>query len=121
MKRVPLFVAAAAFLLCLCTTSVLSQEQDDVFTKFDKSPIPVRTPPPQVPNDLKGQAGIVSIILIIDENVDVATATVSKSTAAGFEQPSIEAVKKWKFKPAEVGGQAVRAKVTIPIHFTAAK
>ena len=121
MKRVSLLVFAALLVLCFWTSAGFAQDDEGVFTKFDKVPIPVRTPPPEVPNDLKGQNGIVSVVVIIDEKGDVSQATISKSTDAAFEQASIDAVRKWKFKPAEVGGQAVRAKVTIPIRFSAAK
>jgi periplasmic protein TonB len=121
MKRVTILGLVVSFLLCLWTSAAFGQDQDGAHTKFDKNPIPVRTPPPQVPSELKGQNGIVSVVVIIDEKGDVFQATVSKSTDAAFEAASIEAVKKWKFKPAEVGGQVVKAKVTIPIHFSAAK
>ena len=121
MKRVTVVGLFLSFLLCLGIPAAFAQDADGAHTKFDKVPIPIRTPPPQVPYDLKGQNGIVSVVVVIDEKGDVAQATVSKSTDSGFEQASIEAVKKWKFKPAEVGGQVVKAKITIPIHFSAAK
>jgi protein TonB len=99
--------------------TLLSADEDGVHTKFDKNPVPVLTPPPQVPAEMKGQNGIVAVIVVIDASGAVEKATVSKSTSAALEQPSIDAIKKWKFKPAEVGGQAVKAKVTIPVRFSA--
>ena len=119
MKRVTVAGLFVSVLLCLSMPAAFAQDADGALTKFDKVPIPVRTPPPQVPDGLKGTSGIVSVIVVIDEKGDVAQVTVSKSTEAGFEQPAVDALKKWKFKPGEVGGQAVKAKITIPIHFAA--
>lgn len=112
-----MLVTAVAMALFLWLPAACGQDADGVYSKFDKNPVPVRTPPPAVPDAMKGVGGIVSVVVIIDEKGDVTQATVSKSTDTGFEKASVDAVRKWKFKPAEVGGQPVKAKVTIPIHF----
>ncbi|MBE2213544.1 MAG: energy transducer TonB [Opitutaceae bacterium] len=92
---------------------------DDSITKFDKPPVPTKTPPPTYPASLKGVNGMVAVVVIIDESGSVVDATVTKSSDPAFENPSIEAIKRWKFKPAEKDGQAVKAKVTIPVRFNA--
>ena len=91
---------------------------DDARIEFDKPPVPVLTPPPAYPSAMKGTAGIVSLIVVIDTDGTVAQATVAKSTDAAFEAPSLEAISKWKFKPAEVNGQPVKAKINVPIRFS---
>lgn len=92
----------------------------DEFQKPDTPPVPVKTPPPQYPSALKreGVAGIVTVAIVVDEKGVVTSATINKSSNPEFEAPSIEAVKKWKFKPATKDNQAIASKVIVPLHFT---
>ena len=85
-------------------------------------PVPVRTVPPHYPDTLKreGVAGVVSIKCTIDEKGNVTDPTVVKTTNEAFSQPALEALSKWKFKPAKRGGVAVPIKITIPIQFSVA-
>ena len=85
-------------------------------------PVPVRTVPPHYPDTLKreGVAGVVSIKCTIDEKGNVTDPTVVKTTNEAFSAPAIEALSKWKFKPAKRGGVAVSIKITIPIQFAVA-
>jgi periplasmic protein TonB len=87
---------------------------------FDVRPVPVKTPPPDFPFDMKrnGVSGVVAVRVVIDETGSVADCTVSKSSHEEFEAPAIRAVKGWKFKPATKGGVAVKVSVVIPIKFS---
>jgi len=87
--------------------------------EFDVRPVPVKTPPPEYPTALKreGISGVVAVRVIIDETGAVAECSVSKSSNPEFNQPALEAVKKWKFKPAQKDGAPVKAKLLIPIQF----
>ncbi len=105
--------------LGLGVASAYADAGDDATTKFDKPPVPTKTPPPEYPSALKGVNGMVALVVIIDEKGSVVNATVTKSSDPAFENPSIDAIKRWKFKPAEKDGQAVKAKVTIPVRFNA--
>lgn len=100
-------------------STAYSQAEDEAITKFDKPPVPTKTPPPTYPPSLKGVSGMVAVVVIIDEKGSVVDATVTKSSDPAFENPSVDAIKRWKFKPAEKDGQAVKAKVTIPVRFNA--
>lgn len=98
----------------------LSAAADDtIYTKVDVNPIPVKTPPPEYPDTMKRQgiSGVVAVSIVIDEKGAVVTATVAKSSQAEFEYSAVEAVKKWKFKPAQKDGVPVKMKVTVPIRF----
>ena len=83
-------------------------------------PVPVRTVPPKYPAKLKldGVAGVVSINCVIDEKGNVTEPKVLKTSNEAFSDPALEALAKWKFKPAKRGGTAVSIKITIPIQFT---
>jgi protein TonB len=82
-------------------------------------PIAVRTVPPVYPGDMQRQgiAGIVTVRCTIDEHGDVTEAVVVKSSSDVFRGPAVEALQKWKFKPATLDGKAVAVKALIPIKF----
>jgi protein TonB len=92
---------------------------DTVYTKVDVNPVPVKTPPPDYPLNLKreGTSGLVAVAVVIDETGVVTSCSVSKSSNPDFDEAALAAVKKWKFKPAQKEGVAVKMKVTIPIRF----
>lgn len=110
---------ACLFLL----TAALVRADDDVVAKPDTPPAPVRTPPPEYPMELRraGTAGMVAVAVVVDANGDVTSAEVNKSTHPDFEAPALEAVKKWKFKPAQLGGKPVKVRVVIPLRFNISK
>lgn len=88
---------------------------------FDEAPTPVRTLAPAYPEALRrdGVSGMVSVAVTVDENGNVTNASVAKSTNADFEQPALQAVAQWKFKPAKKAGQAVAVSVVLPVRFSA--
>ncbi len=103
------FVALAATL----------RADDTVYTKVDENPVPIKTPPPRYPDSMRhdGTSGVVALVLVIDEKGDIISSTVAKSSHHDFEKPALDAVSKWKFKPAKKDGNPVKVKVTIPLRF----
>jgi len=87
---------------------------------FDEAPVPVHAVPPVLSGTLRasGLSGMVSIKITIDENGNVTQAAVAKSTDTQFEQPALEAVNRWKFRPAKKDGRPVVAQVMVPVRFT---
>jgi len=88
--------------------------------EYDVRPTPVKTPPPDYPTNLKrdGVSGVVALKVVIDESGAVVECSVSKSSNPGFEQPAVNAVKNWKFKPAQKAGNPVKIQLVIPIKFS---
>jgi periplasmic protein TonB len=86
----------------------------------DTKPVPVRTPQPEYPAQLRFEKkeGTVVLIVTIDEKGDVSACVVSKSTDARFETAAVDAVRKWRFKPATKSNSPVSCSVTLPIHFS---
>jgi protein TonB len=82
-------------------------------------PVPVRTVAPDYPPELRrdGVSGLVMVKCTIDTQGNVIEPQVEKSSNAAFEGPAIEALRKWKFKPAKQDGTPVAIKVSIPIKF----
>ncbi|MFT3783097.1 MAG: energy transducer TonB [Nibricoccus sp.] len=87
---------------------------------FDVKPMPVKTPPPEYPAELRRDnvSGVVALRVEIDETGAVTNCAVSKSTNNGFDAPAIQAVKNWKFKPAQKAGTPVKVSLVIPIKFS---
>jgi protein TonB len=83
-------------------------------------PVPVRTVAPAYPAALKrdGTTGIVTLSIMIDEKGAVQDPKVIKATNDAFAQPALDAIAKWKFKPAQRDGAPVPIRVNIPIKFT---
>jgi protein TonB len=83
-------------------------------------PVPVRTVPPVFPEDMRrdGISGVVTVSILIDEKGNVQEPKVIKTSHDSFSQPAMEALAKWKFKPAKQAGAAVAMRVNIPIQFT---
>jgi protein TonB len=98
----------------LALTSVPAFAQSKI-----EPPVPVRMVAPEYPSDLKneGVAGVVVVACVIDVQGNVSDPAVQKSSNAEFERPALEAIKKWKFKPAKQDGSPIAKKVTIPIKF----
>ena len=106
--------AVLALNLALC-----AQDADGVYTKVDENPAPIKTAKPEYPLDLKrdGVSGLAAVSCVIDETGNVISCKVTKSSNPGFEKPALDAIAKWKFKPAKKDGKEVKVKVTIPFRF----
>ncbi len=61
------------------------------------------------------------VSLVVDVQGNVTEPQVEKSSNAGFDRAAVEAVKKWKFKPARQNGNPVAKKVSVPIKFVVAE
>ncbi len=83
-------------------------------------PVPVRTVAPRFPEEMRrsGNAGLVTVSCLIDEKGNVTEPKVIKASNDAFSEPALEALKKWKFKPAKKDGAAVAIRVNIPVQFT---
>jgi protein TonB len=75
---------------------------------------------PEYPQEMKAQniSGIVTVNVLIDDHGVVQDAKVVKTTNEAFSKPALEAVKKWKFKPAERDGNLVAVHAEFQIKFT---
>lgn len=121
MSRNVFTLALCSFALAASASALTVAEITDVSPKVDEAPAPVRTVAPDYPGSLREAKvnGVVSIVLVVDESGDVLAAEVAKSTHDDFTSPALNAIRRWKFRPAKVAGKAVKVKVTIPVRFTA--
>ena len=110
--KIPAFVLAFAAIALPATALADSRVEP---------PVPVRIISPSFPNDLhdKGISGVVMVNVLIDQQGNPQDLKVARSSNSEFEEPALEALRKWKFKPAERDGSAVSLRVVIPIRFSA--
>jgi protein TonB len=62
--------------------------------------------------------GTIELIAVVNADGTLTFESVSKALGFGLEQKAIEAVKKWKFKPATKDGKPVATRVNITVNFT---
>jgi len=75
---------------------------------------------PKYPYQLSraGIGGQVMVAFIVTSNGDVVDAYAVSSTHTEFEQPAVDAVMRWKFRPGKKAGRAVNTKMKQPLLFS---
>ena len=91
-----------------------------IHKQFDQAPRPLRTPPPEYPAELLSQrvSGAVLLRIIVDDRGAVRESEIIKSSDPAFVQPSLAAVRKWRFDPARKDGAAVWVSIQLPLSFS---
>ncbi|MDM7919885.1 MAG: energy transducer TonB [Methanosarcina sp.] len=90
-------------------------------SEVDEPPKTLRAPPPRYPFEAKqkGISGKVTLKFVVDSNGMAREPQVVSAEPKGvFEESALEAVVKYKFKPAKKGGKAVDCIVRLPISFS---
>ena len=87
-------------------------------------PVPLngQTPPPRYPSEAlrRGESGTVLVRVEVDAyGAPAGVALVQRSGSRDLDRAAMEAVRKWRFMPAQRNGQAVAASLVIPIDFKA--
>ena len=115
-----------AFLILGC--GCLFAGEEGVFTEeemaqtvsakeVDSIPEIVRQKAPAIPNQYKKIRGTVHVAFIVDEKGNVNSPRVMKSTVSSLDNISVDAIRKWKFKPAKKGGEKVAVRLVVPMRF----
>lgn len=116
----PLFTPVAKTLLSAAMLGLVALSPLPAAIPGREPPVPVRTVAPDYPRELRdhGVSGVVMVKCTVDEQGNVAETSISKSSNENFDKYAVEALKKWKFKPARQDGNPVAMQVTIPVKFT---
>jgi protein TonB len=88
---------------------------------LDQPPVVRANAPVQYPFEMKraGVEGEVVVEFIVDMEGNVRNPFVVRSTQREFDQPALQSIVKWKFKPGRKGGKNVNtSRVQLPIKFT---
>lgn len=83
-------------------------------------PIPGQTPPPAYPAAAmrRGDAGTVIVrVQVGPDGTPTDAEVVSRSGSRDLDRAALEAVRRWRFNPAQRDGQAIASSVVIPIDF----
>jgi TonB family protein len=85
----------------------------------DKPPKATKQTAPVYPKIMKsrGMVGEVTLAFVVDADGNVTVPTVLRSNNPNFDQPAIDAVLQWKFKPATKNGAPAGIRMQIPIPF----
>ncbi len=99
------------------TTS--QRSQGDTVLEADEYPVPLQKVPPVYPltAQMRNITGKVIVKVLISKEGEPMMASVYKSDAKELEEPAVNAVMKWKFKPAMLKGVPVEFWVMIPFQF----
>jgi protein TonB len=85
------------------------------------TPMPISRPPPTYPREAlrRGVGGTVRVQATVSPDGSVERMDVAESSGNRYlDRAAMEAVRRWRFKPAMRNGQPVSATVVIPIDFT---
>ena len=88
-------------------------------SEIDQKPRAVHQAAPMYPSEMRSKKieGLVTVLFVVDSTGKVTNLRIEKSSAAAFEKPAIDAVKRWKFEPAVKGGERVACRMRVPIRF----
>ena len=84
------------------------------------SPSPISRPPPRYPARAlrMRETGTVRVLVAVGaDGVPTDVSVESSSQSRDLDRAALEAVRKWRFRPAQRGGQAVAGSVVVPIEF----
>ncbi len=99
--------------------SVIERDHYEL-SEVDGRPIRTRNVPPIYPQAARrrGLSGWVLVEFVVDEKGRVENPRVSRQEGhAGFQAAAIQAVRKWRFKPATRKGKMVRVRCTVKVDF----
>jgi TonB family protein len=83
------------------------------------APRPIYTPEPEFPAkaNKENYQGMVVLNVIVDEGGKISRIALVRPQGMGMEEAAIEAVQKWRFKPALKNGQPVAVEMNIEVAF----
>jgi periplasmic protein TonB len=91
-------------------------------SELDKPPALIAAVPPRYPLELRRARveGTVALVFLLTEEGRVEDVRVESSSRPEFEQPAMEAIRRWRYKPGMKDGEAVKTYMRQPIRFSVA-
>ena len=86
----------------------------------DSTPTPSSSPPPRYPQRSlrRNEMGTVRVQVEVGaDGVPTSVSIAASSQSRDLDRAALDAVRKWRFRPAQRGGQAVAGTVVVPIEF----
>ena len=88
-------------------------------SELDKAPAVISSVSPNYPRDLLRARveGTVVLLFVVDEAGRVGDPRVENSSHPAFEQPALDAVRRWRFRPGSKEGESVKTFMRLPMRF----
>lgn len=108
------FIGAQSF------TFASAKERRPAPMVFDVPPKPIKQVKPIYPFDQRRarETATVTVAFVVTKEGTVKEAKVLKTSGEPFNEPALECVRQWRFKPALYKGQPVEAALQVPIMFS---
>jgi eukaryotic-like serine/threonine-protein kinase len=82
-----------------------------------KTPVLLKRVAPRPPDRLRNSEGMVILEVVVSETGAVEAPCVTKSLDPSLDLSAVRAVKRWRFSPAELDGEPVKAITTVVVTF----
>ncbi len=109
----------AAVLNNVLNTAAMNQGMAAFSMGDEVKPRPISTVQPRVPANLRkaGLRGTVKVQFTVDANGRVQNPSIVSTPNAALNQPTLEAIKQWRFEPGTRGGKRVPMKTMQPFNY----
>jgi len=104
----------------LQATPELAKESAKQFAKLHPDfshPVPLETPAAEWPAEQRGKEGVSLVSLVVDANGQPQSMRIVRGTNEQFNEKALEAVAKYRFRPAKDGNNPVPVKMSIVVNF----
>ncbi|MBD5779523.1 energy transducer TonB [Pelagicoccus sp. NFK12] len=108
------FKSSLTSLLILALAAFAANAVSAADAKWDVQPSVKKSVAPANPNGIEGMA---MALVTISADGTVASVTIDKSTDASLEQPVLDAIKQWRFNPAQLNGSPIECSIKVPFKF----
>jgi TonB family protein len=81
-----------------------------------KAPKLLSAPPPEYPSNTRARARVI-VTAVIDEQGNVEAARIFRSAGKPFDEAALEAVRQWRFQPAQSPTGPTKTLITVPLEF----
>ena len=111
--------SGAAVLNNAMSSAAMNQGMSAFSMGDEVKPRPVSTVQPRVPANLRkaGLRGTVKVQFVVDANGRVQNPSVVSTPNPALNQPTLEAIKQWRFEPGTRGGKRVPMKTMQPFNY----
>jgi periplasmic protein TonB len=112
-NKLALLLSLGALLPVAASAKTLEQSYIESCRKGADIPVPIQVVSPKVDGFDIGQA--VSVEFVVDTTGHTQEISIKSSTDRGFADAVVDAVKQWRFTPAQHNGSPVATKVVLPV------
>lgn len=103
------------------TQATTSQPHSGQTSSADSRPVVLSRPPLKYPADAQRRGETGKVVVRIDvgsDGIPTDASLISRSGSRALDRAALQAVRQWRFRPAQRDGQTVAGSVEVPIEFT---